>query len=168
MTNIGVISENGDTPTSEQQRILKACGCKKVVSLSMDQLPALLLQLQAGDRITLTNLSELQARSNDLLDFLAEAHGRNIEIATSDDLLLPVGKAGDAILEWLVAVEQMRSRAQSRAVKTALSRAPSKRKLSDSDREAFLVDAQKMTQGQLADTWDISLATAKNYLKRWG
>lgn len=167
MTNFGVIIENGVTPVSEQQKAFKACGCKKMLSTDVGRLSSLLTQLQAGDRVTIINLSELQVSSNDLLDLLSEAHGLSIEIATADNLLLPVSKPGEAILEWLAAVEQMRSRTRSRAVKTALSRVPSKRKLSDGDREAFLADAQKMTQGQLAETYGISLATAKNYLKRW-
>lgn len=168
MANIGLWTEQEtDENPDSVKRKLKAAGCNKVIQGSADALSKLVDTLQAGDCITIASLTDLNIKPNELIELLEKINGAGITLCCLDldGLTLPVGETGELVLQWMAAVESLRSVTRSRAVRTGIARAPSRRKLTD--KVAFLADAKRMSQVKLAKHYGISITTARKYLAEW-
>lgn len=171
MINLGVWVQTEDMEAgSAAKRKLKAAGCNKMLKIkaSAFDLAEVKQMLNPGDRLTIPTLSDLNIKVAELVKMLADLNESEIEFYCLDGLILPAGKAGEPIIQWLFAVIDFRSTVVSRAVKTGISRNPPRRKLKESDKKSFLADARNMSQVKLADQWKISIATARKYLAEWG
>lgn len=168
MANIGLWTDQDTNENPDNvKRKLKAAGCNKVIQGNSYELSKLVDSLVTGDCITVASLTELNIKPADLIDLLEKITGSGITLCCLDldGLTLPAGETGELVVRWVSAIESLRSVTRSRAVKTGIARAPSRRKLTD--KAAFLADAKRMSQVKLAKHYGISITTARKYLAEW-
>lgn len=168
MAKIGLWTdrETNENPANTKRK-LKAAGCNKVIQGNADVLLELVDSLEAGDCITIASLTDLNIKPGELIELFDKVNSAGVTLCCLDldGLTLPAGDAGKLIVQWMTAMESLRSVTRSRAVKTGLARAPSRRKLTD--KVAFLADSKRMSQVKLAKHWGISITTARKYLAEW-
>ena len=168
MARIGFWTEQEADENSENvKRKLKSAGCTKVIHGDAGELSKLVDTLQSGDCITIASLTTLDIKPAELIELLEKINcaGITLSCLDLDGLSLPADKTGELVLRWVSALEGLRSVSRSRAVKTGIARAPSRRKLTD--KAAFLADAKRMSQVKLAKHYGISITTARKYLAEW-
>lgn len=167
MTKIGLwTARKPDENPDQVKKKLRAAGCSKVIQGNASELSHLGDTLQAGDCVTVAALTDLDIRPADLIELLEKLNRAGITLSCLDPALtLPTNAVGEQVLRWVCALESLRSVTRSRAVKTGIARAPSRRKLTD--KAAFLADAKRMSQVKLAKHYGISLTTARKYLAEW-